>query len=69
MTHNAGEVIMRELKYVYLVELWIQHWEHTEHDFIGIYRRHKDALTAKQNYCIFHNTDPKDVKLKKHELK
>jgi len=57
---------MRELKYVYLVELWLEHWGHTEYDFIGVFRRHKAALIAKQNYCIFHNiTEPKIVKIKK----
>ena len=61
---------MRELKYVYLVEFWRGHWDHTEYDFIGIYRRKQDALLAKQEYLQVHDGAViNEVRIKKAELK
>lgn len=61
---------MRELKYVYIVEFWREYWEHTEHEFIGVFRRHKDSLSARADYLKEHDgAEAGEVKIKKRELR
>jgi len=60
---------MRELKYVYIVEFRREHWSYTEYEFIGVYRRHQDALAAKADYLKKNDgVEAREVYKKKHIL-